>query len=100
MRIKQIVLGLILMAAPLTANAAWRVYHGGRDAPPPPVEEHPRTRAGYVWVGGHHNYRHDHYVWAPGRLVRVHRGHDWENGRWERHDDHYDWHDGGWRAHR
>jgi hypothetical protein len=104
MRIKPWALGLVLLvAAPAVAHADWpdRRHHAGpHEAPPPPREEHARTRSGYVWVGGHHEWRGRHYVWISGRLVRQRRGHDWEDGRWERHEDHYDWHRGEWHPHR
>jgi hypothetical protein len=103
MVLKQIALGLVLFSAPTVANAGWRAvpaHNGPREPPPPPIEEHPHARAGFVWSSGHHEWRHGHYVWMSGRPVRMHRGHDWYDGRWEHHEDHYDWHRGGWRAHR
>jgi hypothetical protein len=100
-RWKQGLLGLLLMGlVGPTAMAAEIVIHGGHDAPPPPVEEHYAPRHGYIWIGGHHGWRHNHYVWSRGRYARERRGYDYEPGRWDRHDDHYDWHEGGWRAHR
>jgi hypothetical protein len=103
MRVKQMALGLFLFASPMVAQAGWRdgPHHAGpREAPPPPIEERAASRPGYVWSGGHHEWRHGHYVWVSGRLMRERRGRDWDDGRWERHDDHYDWHAGGWRRHR
>jgi len=99
--IKHAVLGLVLLAVPASAQAGWRPHRPGpHDSPPTIVVETPRSRPGYIWVGGHHEWRHRHYVWVGGHLVRARRGHDWEDGRWEHHDDHYDWHPGGWRMHR
>jgi hypothetical protein len=93
--------GLMLMAAGgPSAQAAVVVIHGPREAPPAIVEEHPAPRRGYVWVGGHHGYRHHRYYWVRGHYVRERRGWEYEPGRWDRHDDHYDWYNGGWHPHR
>lgn len=106
MSLKHLVLTLVLVTAsaittPAAAQGGWRAHRGGPHDPPPAViVETPHSRPGYVWVGGHHEWRHRHYVWVGGRLARERRGHDWEDGRWDRHDDHYDWHRGGWRMHR
>jgi len=103
MRIKQVVLGMFLAVSPAVANAQWREpppIHGPRDPPPPPVDEHPRERAGFVLVGGHHEWRHGRYYWVGGHFVRVRRGRDWYDSRWQRHGDHWDYYPGGWRAHR
>ena len=95
-------LGLLLLlgAAPTADAAVVIIRHGPREAPPAMVEEHPAPRRGYVWVGGHHGYRHKHYYWTRGHYVRERRSYDYVPGRWDRHDDHYDWYEGGWRRHR
>jgi WXXGXW repeat (2 copies) len=96
--------GLFALASPVfvgpMAQAEVVVIHGPREAPPPPREEHYEPRRGYVWTGGHHEYRHHHYVWSRGRYVHERPGYDYAPGRWDRHEDHYDWHDGEWRSHR
>jgi hypothetical protein len=100
---KQMVLGLFLAVSPAVAHAEWREAppaHGPREPPPPVVEEHPRARGGFIWVGGHHEWRHGHYFWVSGHLVRVRRGQEWSDGRWQRHGDHWDWYSGGWRPRR
>ena len=91
---------MILSAGAPGAQAAVLVIHGPRDAPPSVVEEHPASRRGYVWVGGHHAYRHQHYSWTRGHYARERRGWGYEPGRWDQHEDHYDWHRGEWRPHR
>src|SRR5450432_4201709 len=93
-------LALSLLTGPLASAAVVFVHDGPRDAPPPPVEEHYAPRHGYVWVGGHHQWRHRHYVWSRGRYAHERRGYDWAPGRWEHHEDHYEWHDGEWHPHR
>jgi hypothetical protein len=93
-------LALSLLTGPLASAAVVIVHDGPRDAPPPPVEEHYAPRRGYVWVDGHHQWRHRHYVWSRGRYAHERRGYDWAPGRWEHHEDHYDWHDGEWHPHR
>jgi len=100
MHLKQVVLCLAMLGTPAGAHAEWRPHRGPHEPPPAIIVETPRSRSGYHWVGGHHEWRHGHYVWVGGYLVRERRGYDWEDGRWERHDDHWDWHHGGWRSHR
>ena len=100
MGIKRMVLALFLLATPTVAQGAWRHRPGPHDPPPTVVVETPRSRPGYIWVGGHHEWRHRRYVWVGGHLVRERRRHHWEDGRWDRHEDHYDWHPGGWRMER
>ena len=84
-------------------------------APPAPqVEVVPVARPGYMWVGGHYEWRHHNYFWVPGSYVVlrpgyhyvqpqwVQVGHRWNYvpGNWARevppphgHYDHYDHHD-------
>jgi hypothetical protein len=88
---------LILALSFFPALAQARFHRPGpHEDPPPQREEVVRPRAGFIWVGGHHNWRARHYVWVPGHYQRERRGHEWRGGAWERHEDHYDWHRGGW----
>lgn len=90
----------LLPTSPM-ANAAVVILHtGAREPPPVAIEEHRAPRRGYVWVAGHHQWRHRHYVWSRGHYVRERRGYEFAPGRWDRHEDHYDWHDGEWHPHR
>jgi len=94
-----LVLGLPLsvVADPIAAAAVVIIHDGPRDAPPAPREEHYGPRRGYVWVGGHWEWRHHRrYYWSRGHYVRERRGYDYVPGRWERHEDHYDWYRGEW----
>jgi hypothetical protein len=95
-------LGLVLLGltGPAAQAAVVVIHDGPRDPPPAAREEHYAPRRGYVWVGGHHGWRHRHYVWTRGHYVRERRGYDYVPGRWDRHEDHYDWHDGEWHPHR
>ena len=83
-----------------SAHAAVVVIHGPHEAPPEPREEHHGERRGYIWVGGHHEYRHRHYRWSRGHYEHERAGYEYAPGRWDRHEDHYDWHDGEWHPHR
>jgi hypothetical protein len=99
--LKNGLLGLVLLGLTgSVAQAAVVVIHGGSDAPPPDRVEHYGPRRGYVWVGGHHGWRHRHYVWSRGHYVRERPGYDYAPGRWDRHESHYDWYDGEWHPHR
>jgi hypothetical protein len=94
-----VVVGLLGLTGS-AAQAAVVIIHGGYDAPPADRVEHYGPRRGYVWVGGHHGWRHRHYVWVPGHYVRERPGYEYVPGRWERHENHYDWYDGEWHPHR
>lgn len=84
-----------------TANAAVVVIHDGpRAAPPHPREERVIVRRGYVWSGGHYEWRHHRYVWVRGHHLRERPGYDWVPGHWEHHEGHYDWYRGEWHPHR
>ena len=89
-------LGLMLLSSGSAAQGAVVVIHGPRDSPPAVIEEHPAPRRGYVWINGHHGYRHHRYYWVRGHYVRERRGWEYEPGHWDRHDDHYDWYEGRW----
>jgi WXXGXW repeat (2 copies) len=104
MRMKALIAGVLLLGSSMPALAdSWRlerVHHDGpREAPPERVES-PTVRHGYVWTGGHYEWRHRHYVWSRGHYVRERSGYEWDRGHWERHGDHYDWYPGGWHLHR
>jgi YXWGXW repeat-containing protein len=94
-------LSLVSVGARPAAAAVVIVHDGPREAPPPEIrEQRARERRGYVWDGGHYEWRHRRYVWSRGHYVRERRGYEWAPGRWERHEDHYDWHRGEWHPHR
>jgi hypothetical protein len=57
-------------------------------APPSPIHEVvPAPRRGYVWVPGHHVYRHHDYVWVSGHWMRERRGYAYVAPRWEQRGD-------------
>jgi hypothetical protein len=95
-------LGLMLLGftAPAAHAAVVIVHDGPHEAPPPERQEHYGPRRGYIWVGGHHAYRHHHYRWSRGHYEHDRDGYEYAPGRWDRHEDHYDWHDGEWHPHR
>lgn len=96
MKLAHLMLGAALSLASPVASAAV-IYIGPREPPPPAVVERPAPRGGYVWVGGHYEWRDRRYVWHRGHYVRERRGWTWTEGRWERRGDSYRWHRGGWR---
>jgi hypothetical protein len=104
MKIRAVGWGLVLLGvlagAPSQAGAHPWPYRGPREAPPPPPVEHVVTRDGYVWIGGHYEWRHSHYIWADGHLVRERRGRAWHEGRWEQHGATWRWRGGSWAPHR
>jgi hypothetical protein len=83
-----------LSLSPSLAQA--RFYRGPADAPPPPRSEVIRERHGYVWVGGHYGWRHNHYVWSRGHYARERPGYGWHEGVWEHRDRDYVWRPGHW----
>lgn len=96
------ILGLVmaLLVAPIASAATVIIRHGPHEGPPAIVEEHPAPRDGYIWVNGHHAYRHRHYIWVRGHYVRERPGWEYVPGHWDRHEDHYDWYRGEWHPYR
>jgi hypothetical protein len=89
---------LLALALCLSPSLAFAHFHRGGPHDPPPalrVEVSP-ARSGYIWTGGHYDYRQREYRWHPGRYDRERPGWAWRDGSWEHHEDHYDWHRGGW----
>jgi hypothetical protein len=69
-------------------------------APPRPVVETrgPAPGAGYVWVGGYHQWNGSAYVWVPGRWDRPpHPGAHWVAHRWVHRHDGWVLNEGHWR---
>jgi hypothetical protein len=91
-----LIASLTLSLCPSLASAR-SVHVYVNEAPPPPREEVVRPRHGYVWVGGHHAYRHHGYVWSRGHYAHERRGREWHDGNWDHSGDRYEWHEGGWR---
>ena len=78
---KRLILGASLVsasaAAPAVALADARItiVTRPREPPPPPQPEPVQRRDGWVWVGGHYEWRHGQYVWVGGHFVRERHGH-------------------------
>jgi hypothetical protein len=70
-------LGLGTAAANAQVNAVITV-----GPPAPIVETVPGPRPGYVWGGGHYEWRHGQYVWVGGRWIAERRGYEWREPRW------------------
>ena len=65
-------------------------------APPPPQAEHPAARAGFVWIGGHWDWKAGKWAWLPGHWERERAGRRWQEGRWEQRGSNWAWVDGQW----
>ena len=79
-----------------------RVVLGVRptEAPPPPREEKIAPRPGFVWIGGHWDWKDGKWAWMAGRWEKERPGKKWRPARWEKKDKEYvlvqgDWEDGG-----
>jgi hypothetical protein len=103
---RRLMVGAALVSATAAAPAVARadahitIVTRPRQPPPPPPPEPVQRRDGWVWVGGHYEWRQGEYVWVGGHMVRERRGHVWHEGRWRRHGHVYRWHDGRWYPHR
>lgn len=96
MKLTHVIVGAVLTLASPMASAAV-IYIGPSEPPPPVVVERHDPRPGYVWVGGHHEWRHRRYVWRGGHYARERHGRNWRDGSWEQRGGHYRYHRGGWR---
>lgn len=77
-----------------SANAATYV----RIAPPPPRSEAvPPPRAGYVWVGGHWDWRNNRHQWVTGNWLRERRGYRYNQPAWMERDGRWRMERGNWR---
>jgi hypothetical protein len=103
---KRVVVGASLLSASTVApaealaDAHITIVTRPREPPPPPPSEPVQRREGWVWVGGHYEWRHGEYVWVGGHMVRERHGHAWREGHWRRHGHEYRWHGGRWYPHR
>jgi len=64
--------------------------------PPPPKNESPGTRAGFIWVSGRWTYKNGDWQWINGHWERERASKRWVPGRWERADGRYRWVEGHW----
>jgi hypothetical protein len=73
----------LLTLGPMAAHAQ---YNGVvRPAPPPPVyEAAPAARPGWIWAGGHYEYREGQYTWVPGEWIRERPGFVYRDPHWEK----------------
>lgn len=69
-----------------------------RRAPPPPRNEAaPAPRRGYVWVGGHWDWRNGRHQWVRGNWVRERRGYIYNQPVWVERDGRWVMTRGAWR---
>jgi hypothetical protein len=73
------------------------VVTGPSSAPPPPRDERPERRPGYVWARGHHDWRNGQYEWVPGHWEPQRARLTWTDGRWEQRNNTWIYVEGGWR---
>jgi hypothetical protein len=67
-------------------------------APPPPREERPAPRPGFVFVTGRWDWRDGNWQWSAGHWERERPTQRWNAGRWELRGDHWEWIEGSWGA--
>lgn len=67
-------------------------------AAPPPLrtENSGSPRAGYIWVGGHWDWRNGQWAWIAGHWERARANLVWVPGRWELQGNYYVWIEGRW----
>jgi hypothetical protein len=69
-----------------------------RIAPPPPREEAvPPPRAGYVWTGGHWDWRNNRHHWVGGNWLRERRGYRYNQPAWVERNGRWNMERGNWR---
>src|SRR5262245_58641872 len=53
------------------------------EAPPPPREERMAPRPGFVFIGGHWDWKDGKWAWVAGRFEKERAGKKWRPHRWE-----------------
>lgn len=96
--IRKIVLAAMISAAigsvSMPANAVLVI----RTAPPPPrAEAVPEPRRGYVWVGGHWEWKNQHHHWIKGSWLRERPGYRYNPPTWVEHEGRWRMDRGNWR---
>ena len=88
-------LGAVALPAAARSNVEFYV-----NVAPPPVyyEPVPVARAGWVWVPGFWDWRHERHHWVRGHWVRERPGHYYAPARWVAYDGRYYYHRPGWRV--
>jgi hypothetical protein len=77
-----------------TSNHLDLDQHG---APPAPQEEKVIERPGYVWTGGHWEWRDHQGQWQYGHWEQARAGFTWHDGTWAQGaDGAWKWTEGGW----
>ena len=66
---------------------------------PPPLrhEVTPPPRRGYVWVGGHWEWRNGRHQWVRGSWLRERHGYRYNQPAWVERDGRWFMNRGGWR---
>jgi hypothetical protein len=65
-------------------------------APPAPQEEKVIERPGYVWTGGHWEWRDRQWQWQYGHWEQARTGYTWHDGSWSHGGGAWKWTEGGW----
>jgi hypothetical protein len=117
MSLRRLTLGLAgvlaLLAVPALAQPAERDHRhmppppppppgppsgGPTEAPPPEQVEHPVTKGGFEWIGGHWDWHAGKWRWLAGHYERERAGQHWRAGRWEQRGGAWAWVEGSWGA--
>ena len=73
-------------------------FSGPTSAPPPPRDEgYHSAKPGFVWIGGHYEWRNHEYQWVGGRWDRERPQKRWVDGRWELHGREWVFIEGSWQ---
>nr|HEX4315270.1 YXWGXW repeat-containing protein [Kofleriaceae bacterium] len=91
---KRLLIALALTACGGSMDGLDLDQHG---APPAPQEEKVIERPGYVWTGGHWQWKDRQWQWLSGRWEQKRDGQAWHDGVWEHETDgSWKWTDGSW----
>ncbi len=87
---------LLIFSFGLFYCAPPRPFH---EPPPPPRRELRPHKPGpnYVWIPGHHEWRHGRWVWISGHWVKERPGMYWVEGHWVKRGNRWVWIEGHWR---
>jgi IPT/TIG domain-containing protein len=96
-----ILLGIVVAATTTAAAQPETRDHrkgggGPHDAPPPDKVETVTPKAGFVWIGGHWEWRGGKWQWLNGHFERERAGKKYTPGHWDHRGDTYEYTGGTW----